>query len=195
MTWALPKLSNGKAAAKAGWPAELLCCAVYWAKDENGHARKVWMLAPLLADMLNAFFQTGFVPAPVTSALVKPIHKKGSDLDTSNYRPIAAGEPLYKLYTIILNRRILDWPEAAGIRSSAQAGFRPRLSTIHHLFALQHFIDRARLRRAPLFACFVDIQKAYDSVQHHLLWARLSRVGIRGRMLRAIQSLHSTGTI
>ena len=66
---------------------------------------------------------------------------------------------------------------------------------MHHIFALRHFNVRARLRRLPLYACFVDIQKACDYVQHNLLWARLRRVGVSGRMLRAIQSLYTTGTL
>ena len=46
-------------------------------------------------------------------------------------------------------------------------------ASTHHLFALRHFIDTARISRRPLHACFVDLQKAYDTVQHHLLWDKL----------------------
>ena len=60
---------------------------------------------------------------------------------------------------------------------------------------LPSFLDRARIRGVPLFTCFVDIQKAYDSVQHPLLWARLQKIGVHGEMLAAIQSLYSSGTI
>ena len=188
---ALPKLSNGKAAGHAGWPAELLRYAAYY--QENG--KKVWVLAPLLQQLLNQFFSSGRVPGCVSSALVTPIHKKGSTLDTANYRPIAVGEPLYRLYTIILNKRMVDWAERQGLRSPSQAGFRPRKSTLHHLFALRHFIDRACISKRPLFACFVDLQKAYDTVQHDLLWARLQAIGVSPRMLAAIKSLYSGGTL
>ena len=82
--------------------------------------------------MMDAFFQSGAIPAGVTSAVITPIHKKGNDLDPANYRPIAVGEPLYRLYTIILNKRLVDWSEEHGVRSPAQAGFRPKLSTAHH---------------------------------------------------------------
>ena len=98
---------------------------------------------------------------------------------SGNYRPIAVGEPLSRLYTIILNARLVAWSEEHGLRSPAQAGFRPGHSPIHHLFALRHFIDRAMQRR-PLF--LVDLQKAYDTVQHDLLWARLEAIGVSPRM-------------
>ena len=168
------KLSNGKAAGHAGWPAELLRYASYY--QEN--ARRAWVLAPLLWQLLNQFFSSGSVPSCVSSALVTPMHKKGSTLDTASHKSIAVGEPLCKLYTIILNKRMVDWAERQGLRSPSQAGFRPRKSTV---FALRHFIDRARISKRPLFACFVDLQKAYDTVQHDLLWARLQAIGEIGR--------------
>ena len=115
--------------------------------------------------------------------------------DTANYRPIAVGEPLYRLYTIILNARLVAWSEKHGLRSPAQAGFRPGQSPIHHLFALRHFIDRAILQRRPQFVAFVDLQKAYDTVQHDLLWARLEAIGVSPRMLAAIRSLYSSGAL
>ena len=192
---ALPKLANGKAVAQAGWPAELLRYSSFFLEDENGNRRKVWVLAPLLTDLLNAFFLHGGIPSCVSSGLVTPIHKKGCAMDPTNYRPIAVGEPLYRLYTTILNDRLVKWTEAGGLRSPAQAGFRPRKSTIHHLFALRHFIDHALNTGRPLYVCFVDLQKAYDTVQHDLLWERLRSIGVSPRMLAAIQSLYTSGTL
>ena len=192
---ALAKLSNGKATGKADWPAELLRYAAYYVEPEDGRRFKVWMLAPLLTSFLNACFRRGQLPACISSALVTPVHKKGCRLDPSNYRPIEVGEPLYRLYTIILNARLVAWSEEHKLRSPAQAGFRPRQSAIHHLFALRHFIDRAVLRQRPLFVCFVDLQKAYDTVQHDLLWARLRAIGVGPRMVAAVQSLYSSGTL
>ena len=192
---ALPKLSNGKAAGNAGWLAGLLRHASYHVQLEDGRRVKVWMLAPILTAFLNACFVQGRLPACVSSALVNPVHKKGAVADTANYRPIAVGEPLYKLYTIILNARLVAWSEEHSLRSPAQAGFRPGHSPIHHLFALRHFIDRAILQRRPLFVAFVDLQKAYDTVHHDLLWARLEAIGVSPRMLPAIRSLYSSGAL
>ena len=95
--WALPRLRNGKACGQAGWPAELLRYAAYHVRSDSGARVKVGALAPLLTAMLNAFFQSGTIPACVTSALVTPVHKKGKDLDTANSRPIAVEEPLYRM--------------------------------------------------------------------------------------------------
>ena len=192
---ALPQLANGKAAGQAGWLAELLRCSAYYLEDGNGRMKKIWIVAPLLTDLLNSFFLHGSIPACVSSGLVTPIHKKGCSLDPANYRPIAVGEPLYRLYTIILNARLVHWTEEHGLRSPAQAGFRPIKSAVHHLFALRHFIDHARLVKRPLYTCFVDLQKAYDTVQHDLLWARLRHIGVSPCMFAAIQSIYSSGPL
>ena len=69
------------------------------------------------------------------------------------------------------------------------------MSTEQQLFLLRHFIDRSRFQKQPLFAAFVDLKKAYDSVQHDLLWASLRRLGVHGSMLAAVQSLYDGGTM
>ena len=51
------------------------------------------------------------------------------------------------------------------------------------------FVDRFKLEKQPFFAAFVNLKKAYDSVQHELLWAALQRVVVHGAMLAAIQSM------
>ena len=151
------------------------------------------MLAPILAALLNNAFQSGTLPAAVKSSLITPVFKKGDEADTSNYRPIAVGEPLCRLYAAILNSRIVNWAESNGLHAPCQAGFRSRLSTEHQLFALRHFIDMSKSQKQPLFADFVDLKKAYGSVQHPLLWASLQRKGIHGKMLAGIQSLYDGG--
>ena len=160
---------------------------------EDGKVSKLYVLAPILAALLNSAFQSGTLPSAVKSSLITPVFKKGDESDTSNYRPMAVGEPLCRLYAAILNSRIVNWAESNGLRAPCQAGFRPRLSTEHQLLALRRFIDRSRSQKQPLFAAFVDLKKAYDSVQHPLLWASLQRKGIHGKMLAGIQSLYDGG--
>lgn len=89
----------------------------------------------------------------------------------------------------------MRWTEHRCLHSPAQAGFRLGKCTVHHLFALRHFIDQARLAKRPLYICFVDLQKAYDSARHDLLWARLCHIGVGHRILTAIQSLYVSGTL
>ena len=46
-----------------------------------------------------------------------------------------------------------------------------------------------------LYTISMTFQKAYDTVQHHLLWDKLESIGVGPRMLAAIGSLYSSGTL
>ena len=64
------------------------------------------------------------------------------------------------------------------------------MSTVHQLFALRHLIDRSRFQKHLLFAAFVDLSQANDTVQHPRLLASLQRQGAQGIMLAAITSVY-----
>ena len=189
----LKQLHNGRACGKTGHVSELLRYAVKPPTPENPQPRHKLIRA--LHDLLNAFLDEGKVPCALNHALVTPVYKKGDRNDCSNYRPIAVTEPIMRLYTGILNTRLLEFTETTEARASAQAGFRPQHSTLHPLFTLQHFIHKQFHAKASLFCCFLDLKSAYDSVQRPLLWAVLAKLGVHGKMLSALQSLYTESTI
>jgi hypothetical protein len=123
------------------------------------------------------------------------VYKKGDACDTANYRPIAVTEPIVRLYAGILNQRLVSFTEDHGLRSPSQAGFRPGLSTLHQLFTLQHFVDRACHDSLPLYCCFLDLQGAFDRVPRPLLWQVLCRLGVHGQMLQAVKSLYESAFV
>ena len=137
----------------------------------------------------------GHIPPLANLSLVTPILKEGDPNDTANYRPIAASDPLLRLYASVLNARIVTLTEECTLRAPSQAGFRPSLSTLHPLFALQHFVDESSRTRTPLYCCFLDLKSAYDSVNRSLQWRVLSRLGIHGCMLAALKSLYSNTSL
>ena len=104
-------------------------------------------------------------------------------------------DPIMRLYANILNTRIVRFTEINALRAGSQAGFRPKLSTVHQLFTLQHFIDRHHHTDKPLYCCFLDLKSAYDRVNRILLWEVLRRLGIDGRVLSAVQSLYDECTV
>lgn len=186
---ALRTLHNGRSAGVSGLPAELLRYAI-GLPDSTGEPQP-HILLPALTAVLNSMFQSGEVPAALNVSLVTPVYKRGPAAEPGNYRPIAVGEPLLRLYASILNRRVVQLTEREGLRAPTQAGFRPKLSTVHQLFALQHLVDHARSHSRPLFTSFLDLKGAYDRVSRHLLWEALQRLGLHGEMLAAIRSLYA----
>ena len=101
---------SSQMARRQVWPGGLLsCCGIRLTTLRVRMAAGKRWLAPLIADILNVCFIHGRVPASISSGLVTPIHKKGCTLDPANYKPTAVGEPLYRLYTVILNVRLVHW--------------------------------------------------------------------------------------
>ena len=58
------------------------------------------------------------------------------------------------------------------------------------LFVVRQLQELARRRRIPLYMCFVDLQKAYESVDRELLWKVLARVGVPEEMITVIRQFH-----
>lgn len=189
----LKKLHNGRAQGPQGYPAELLRYAESLATCDE--PLPVHVLAPAILKVFNAAFQACQVPRILNGSLVTPVFKSGNRVDTSNYRPIAVTNPFMRLYAGMLNARLLKFTEDNNLRAPSQAGFRPRLSTVHQLFTLQHFIDHQRAQKQPLFCCFVDLKGAYERVSRPLLWEALKRLGISGQMLGAVQSLYENSDV
>ena len=186
---AVAKLHSGRAPGVAGCPAELFRFAQL-PRPPHG-ASPTHLLVPVLTDLLNAFFSSGHLPDSCNALLVSPVLKdsRKSALDTSNYRPIAVQEPIVRLYASVLNTRLVSYLEGAELKRPEQCGFRPNFSTLHAVFTLQHFIDRATPQQ-PLYCCFLDLSKAYDRVPRAFLWEALSRLGVGGTFLAALQSLY-----
>ena len=149
------------------------------------------MLSGCVAALFNACVRVGRLPPAWALCRITPIHKGGDATVAGNYRGIAVSTVLAKLYASLLTRRLSEWSERHHLRAVGQAGFRADHSTLDQMLVLRTLIESARAVREPLFACFVDFQKAYDSVPRDLLWQKLQRLGVTGWCLQAIQALYA----
>lgn len=149
-------------------------------------------VAPVLTGLFNACARVGCLPACWAVSAITPVPKNDTaSADCNAYRGIAVGTLPAKLYAAALDRRIADWTELAGMRAEGQFGFRRNRSCAQAALVLRATIERCRSRRQPLYAAFVDFQKAYDTVPRHLLWAKLEAAGLQGWCLRAVQALYA----
>ena len=118
------------------------------------------------------------------------MHKKGDKSNVDNYRGITLLSTLGKLFTKILNKRLTDWAESYSVFIEAQAGSRENMSTVDNIFVLHglitHFINNGK----QLFCSFIDFSKAFDYVVRDILWFKLIKYGVRGKILDIIASMY-----
>ena len=118
------------------------------------------------------------------------LHKKKDRIECGNYRGISlvahAGKVLFK----VIAGRLSDYCERDNILPEEQCGFRPQRSTIDMMFVVRRLQELPRKKDTLLYLCFIDLTKAYDSVDRTLLWDVLDRFGVPRRMLDVIRQLH-----
>jgi hypothetical protein len=147
-------------------------------------------LTPLLVTIFNAMLKTSYVPKIISHSLIIPIYKKGDVNIPANYRGISLISNFTKLFTSILNNRLLSWSEKNKIIKNSQFGFRPKLGTIDANFVLNCVIQKHLSAKHRLYCCFIDYEKAFDAINRDLLWSKIAKLGIRGNMLYTIQNLY-----
>ena len=149
------------------------------------------VLSGVIAEAFNACWRVGLLPATWALCGITPIPKSGDPGDAANYRGIAVGSLLAKLYASIVNTRLTEWAEVHGLRARGQAGFRRDHRTTDQVFVLRTLIEQARATDTKLHVCFVDFRKAYDSVPRGMLWGKLLHMGVPPLFLAAVQALYA----
>ena len=125
-------------------------------------------------------FETGVHPEPTKTPNVIPVHKKGSQLELNNYRPISLISNISKIIEKLVHKRLNSFLEANSIFYEQQFGFRNNHSTNHALIQITEKIRQALDKNKYACGTFIDLQKAFDTVNHEILLKKLEHYGIRG---------------
>ena len=145
----------------------------------------------VLCTLFNKLFDTGHFPEKWSEGYIVPLHKKGDINVASNYRGITLLSTLGKLFTKILNDRLSSWAENYHVYIEAQAGFRQNMGTVDNIFVLHSIISCLIHNNKKLYAAFVDFTKAFDYLVRDVIWYKLLKFGVRGKMLNIIRSMYS----
>ena len=138
------------------------------------------IFSTILATLINKSFSDGTFPDLLKLANVIPIYKKKEKLLCSNYRPISLLSNISKIYEKVFHSRLYQFFEENNMFYDLQFGFRKKHSTDHALLSITENIKSKIDNRNLTCGIFIDLEKAFDTVNHRILLKKLEYYGIKG---------------
>ena len=137
------------------------------------------------------------VPSNLADIEIVMLYKKGCKEDPRNYRGISLINTLLKLYTSLILKRLEKWVTKAKILPESQAGFRKKRGCVDHIFTLDAIreIFKRKIKKRKLYLLFVDFARAFDSIPHKKLWAKLNKIGISPKIIRVLSEMYKKATM
>ena len=138
--------------------------------------------------IINQMLTTGIFPDDLKVAKVIPLFKKGKKEILDNYRPISLLPSLSEIFERVIFNQIHAYFTAHNLYYSGQYGFREKHST--QLAALE-LVDRITrdldIGNTPI-SIFIDLSKAFDTLDHNILLSKLHYYGVTGSALQLLRS-------
>ena len=146
--------------------------------------------------LFNVCFHSRSAPSVWSKSTINPTPKSSQSdpRDLLSYRGIILVSSMYNMYSAVLNNRLSKWAEHNNKLADEQNGIRKTRRTIDQLTSLTNIIDTRKKLKLSTFCAFIDFRKAYDYINRTKLWNRLGDIGISGKILSAVQSLHASAS-
>ena len=77
--------------------------------------------------------------------------------------------------------------------SEEQAGFRKDRNTVQQILTLRLLAEKAKRQGKKIFNCFIDFQKAFDTIKHKIIWATLKSYGVETKMVALLKKIYESG--
>ena len=148
----------------------------------------VEIISPILTEIINRCILMGVFPTSLKIAEVIPIYKNGAKTNCDNYRPISLLSPFSKLIESHIYNNLIKFFNKNNVLYNNQFGFRDDRSTDLAVIDTVNGITKSLDKKLTNCSIFLDLAKAFNSVNHHILLQKLEKYGIRGLPLLLLQS-------
>lgn len=141
-------------------------------------------------DIITKIWNAEKVPKDFKESVIVSLYKgKGERSECGNYRGLSLQCTAGKIFGKILSIRLRSHIEQ--FLPESQAAFRTNRGTSDMLFCMRQIIEKCSEQSQELYIMFIDIVKAYDSVDRNLLWLFLNKFGCPPKFLNLLIELHS----
>jgi hypothetical protein len=141
-----------------------------------------------LCKLFNIYIEEGIYPDDMKIARVVALHKKGHKYLPNNYRPISLLPCFNKIFEKLLCKNLLRYLESYELLYEFQYGFRKLFSTALALIETTDGIRKLLDQGEYVLGIYVDLTKAFDTVDHDILLLKLNHYGIRGHANKFFKS-------
>ena len=185
------KIENGRISKSVVREAiKLLKCSIGFDNIHSNHLKVCTdMYIEVLAMLLSSFIAHEYSPDNLLKGIINPTVKdRFKSLSSSdNYRPVMVSSVFFKLFEYCLLFKMKEFVKL----NDRQHGFREKYSTSTACMVLKETVFEYTKSNSKVYACFLDISKAFDSVSHEVLITKLLKVGIPSIYVNMIRYCYS----
>ena len=132
---------------------------------------------------INLSLIQGIVPDDLKSARVVPIFKKNEKTEVGKYRPVSILRIISKIFERVVYDQLETYLDERKLLYDLQSGFRPKYSTDTCLIHLTDFL-KFQMDKGNAVGIVFDLQKAFDTVDHSILLAKLEAMGLSNGIVK-----------
>jgi hypothetical protein len=139
-------------------------------------------------ELCNRAWDEETIPEHWGQSILIPIPKKGDLSECSNYRTISLINHTGKVLLMVLLNRLKHHLDS--YMSEEQAGFRKDRNTVQQILILRLLAEKAKRSGKKIYNCFIDFQKAFDTIKHKIIWMVLKSYGVDNKVVTLLQQIY-----
>ena len=141
-----------------------------------------------LTEVINRSLQEGTFPDDMKRSDTIPLYKTKEKYYTTNYRPISLLLTLSKILEKVVYKRTVKFLDKNELIYNSQYGFREKHSCVDAVMELTTEILKSRENNLHTISVFLDLSKAFDTLDPKILIKKLEKYGLRGVVLNWFES-------